>query len=76
MRQNVLIVLLMVLGAANVQLVAFAWARGGVDAPVQSLALVMLVLAAAEAAVGLALLLAAVRRTGKERIDELTEVRG
>lgn len=64
------------LGAANIQLLAFARASGGVSPDVQSLALVMLVLAAAEAAVGLALVLAAVRRTRGQRVDELTEVRG
>jgi NADH-quinone oxidoreductase subunit K len=66
----------LMLGAANIQLVAFAKASGSISADVHVLALVMLVLAAAEAAVGLAILLSAVRRTGKERVDELTEVQG
>ncbi len=39
-------------------------------------ALLFLVLAAAEAAVGLALLVAVARRMGTTRIDEMTEVKG
>jgi NADH-quinone oxidoreductase subunit K len=63
------------LGAANVQLVAFASVAkaGGAG---QGLALVLLVLAAAEASIGLALVLATVKRTGKSRVEELTEVSG
>jgi NADH-quinone oxidoreductase subunit K len=38
--------------------------------------LVFLTLAAAEAVVGIALVLSLVRRTGRERIEELEEVRG
>lgn len=64
----------LMLGAANVQLVAFAAASS--DPGAEAVALFVLVLAAAEAAVGLALLLAAVRRSGRSRIDELTEVDG
>jgi len=64
----------LILGAANVQLVAFGAAARQPDS--QALALFVLVIAAAEAAVGLALLLAAVRRTGRSRVDELTEVEG
>jgi NADH-quinone oxidoreductase subunit K len=45
-------------------------------AVVQSIGLVVLVVAAAEAAVGLALLVAVARSRKTTRIDELTEVRG
>jgi NADH-quinone oxidoreductase subunit K len=63
------------LGAANVQLVAFAHAAHAPGAG-QGLALAFVVLAAAEAAIGLALVLTTVKRTGKELVDELTEVSG
>lgn len=43
---------------------------------VEGVALLVLVLAAAEAAVGLALLVLVARRRGATRIDELTEVNG
>ena len=53
-----------------------AWsAAKGVDA-VHGAALLFLVLAAAEAAVGLALLVAVARRMRTTRIDEMTEVKG
>lgn len=65
----------LMLGAANVQLVAFSAAARAAGTG-QALALTFVVLAAAEAAVGLGLVLATVRRTGKSRVDELTEVRG
>jgi NADH-quinone oxidoreductase subunit K len=53
-----------------------AWSAGkGVDS-VHGAALLFVVLAAAEAAVGLALLVAVARRMGTTRIDELTEVKG
>lgn len=38
--------------------------------------LVILALAACEAVIGIALVLASVRRTGRERLDEMGEVRG
>jgi NADH-quinone oxidoreductase subunit K len=63
------------LGAGNIQLIAFAAARGDYGAG-QSLALLVLVIAAAEAAVGLALLVALARRSGRTRVDELMEVEG
>lgn len=50
-----------------------AAATGGV---VQSFGLIVIVVAAAEAAVGLALLVAVARSGRTTRIDELTEVRG
>ena len=42
----------------------------------QVTALVIISLAACEAVIGIALVLASVRRTGRERMDELEEVRG
>lgn len=63
------------LGAASLQLVAFSSAAGAVGSG-QAFALVFLVLAAAEASVGLALVLATVKRTGKSRAEDLTEVSG
>lgn len=45
-------------------------------ATVEAVGLLVLVVAAAEAAVGLALLVAVARRRGTTAVDELTEVRG
>lgn len=66
------------LGSANVLLVgvARAGAADGVAAGVEAVGLVIVVVAAAEAAVGLALLIAAVRRTGRRDVEEFAEVRG
>jgi NADH:ubiquinone oxidoreductase subunit K len=66
----------LMLGAATVQLVAFGAVAGRPGAAIESLALILHVLAAAEASVGLALVLAAMKRTGKGKVDELTEVNG
>jgi NADH-quinone oxidoreductase subunit K len=56
----------------------FLVAATSATAPVvgQVTTLVILALAACEAVVGIALVLASVRRTGRERIDELEDVRG
>ncbi len=51
-------------------------ARPKASTPLHGAALLFLVLAAAEAAVGLALLVAVARRMGTTRIDEMTEVKG
>lgn len=66
----------LMLGAANVQLAALALSRGGDGATVSAFALIVLVVAAAEAALGMALVVAAYRRTGRTRIDEFGEVSG
>ncbi len=50
--------------------------RGSDPATIQAVALLVIVLAAAEAAVGLALLVAVARRMGTTRIDEMSEVKG
>lgn len=62
------------LGGASLLLVAYS-AAGRVAAAGQGYALIVLAVGAAEAAVGIALLVALIRR-GRTRIDEITEVRG
>ena len=65
------------LGGGLVLLVGLgASVRGGSALSVQGIALMALVVIAAEAAVGLALLVAVARRTRTTRIDGLTEVKG
>lgn len=63
------------LGGALVLLVGLG-ASGPGAVRVEGIALLVLVVAAAEASVGLALLVSIARRTRRTRIDELTEVRG
>ena len=63
------------IGGALVLLVGIG-ASGSDPVRVEGIALLALVLAAAEAAVGLALLLTVARRVRTTRIDELTEMRG
>jgi NADH-quinone oxidoreductase subunit K len=72
----VLIGLELMLGSANVLMVALATVNGLDPATTQSVGLMVVVLAAAEAAVGLALLIASVRRTGRSRVEEFEEVTG
>lgn len=62
------------LGGANLIVVAYG-ASLKVAAPAQGFALIVLVVVAAEAAVGLALLFAMIRR-GRTRTDEIREVSG
>jgi NADH-quinone oxidoreductase subunit K len=62
------------LGSANVQL--YALAAASATAGATAFALVALVVTAAEAAVGLALVITAFKRTRRRAIDEFTEVRG
>lgn len=72
------------LGGALVLLVGFGSAARFIRpalattaaSPVEGVALMVVVIAAAEAAVGLALLVAIARRRGVARMDELTEVKG
>ena len=61
-----------------VTIMAALAADSGADASglVQAVGLIVLVIAAAEAAVGLALLLAVAKSRKTTRLDELTEVRG
>ncbi len=66
----------LMLGAANVQLVAFGSYAGAPGAGIQALALMVLVVAAAEAAIGLAIVVTLSRRSGRSRTDDLQEVNG
>ena len=75
--RNALGVLLSVevmLNAGNVALVAFARERGTVDG--QALALFVMAVAAAEAAVGLALVVSVFRTRRTINLDELRELSG
>lgn len=76
-RRNALGVLLSVevmLNAGNVALVAFARERSQVDG--QALALFVMAVAAAEAALGLALVVSVFRTRRTINLDELHELRG
>ena len=69
------------LGSATVLLVGLGSMLGpetSVAPPgaVQAIGLLVIVVAAAEASIGLALLVAVARRVGTTRVDELTEVNG
>lgn len=66
------------LGGALVLLVGLGASvkQSGAPVSVEGVALVVIVVAAAEAAVGLALLVAVARRRGTTRIDDLNEVKG
>jgi NADH-quinone oxidoreductase subunit K len=76
-RRNVLIVLMsleLVLNASNVALVAFGRAHGTVEAA--GLVLFVIVIAAIEAAVGLAIVVALFRGRGTTKLDEMNLLRG
>lgn len=73
---GVLVSVELMLGAGGILLAAAGAASGAASGAVQSIALMVLLLAAAEAAVGLSLLLALHRRSGRTRVDELSEVSG
>ena len=76
-RRNVLVVLMsieLVLNASNIAIVAFGRARGGVDAA--ALVLFVIVLAAIEAAVGLAIVVALFRGRGSTKLDDFNLLRG
>lgn len=69
------------LGSATVLLVGLGSTLGpeqlvAPPAAVPAIGLLVLVVVAAEASVGLALMVAVARRVGTTRIDELTEVKG
>jgi NADH-quinone oxidoreductase subunit K len=66
------------LGGALILLVGLGASvkHAGAPVSVEGVALVVIVVAAAEAAVGLALLVAVARRRGTTRIDGLDEVKG
>ena len=79
---GILVSVEVILGAALLLLIAVSGAGPAAmfsperAAGIQSVGLLVLVLGAAEAAVGLALLVAAARRTRATRLEELEEVRG
>lgn len=76
-RSNVLIVLMcleLMLNAANLAIVTFASSRGAPDGI--ALALLVIVVAAIEAAVGLALAIALFRSRGETRLEEMAVLKG
>ncbi len=82
-RRDVIAVLASVeimLVSANVLLIALARTGSGASVAdlgrVEAVGVTIVVIAAAEAAVGMALLIAAVRRSGRQTVDEFRQVRG
>jgi len=76
-RRNPLVILLcleLMLNAANLALVGFARAHGDMDG--QVFALIVMVVAACEVAVGLGLIVALYRRRLPIDVDELRELQG
>ena len=76
MKRNALIVMMSVelmLNAANLTFLAFARQRGSVDG--QAIAFFVISVAAAEAAVGLAIVLAIFRTRGGVNVDEVRALR-
>jgi NADH-quinone oxidoreductase subunit K len=76
-RRNPLVILLcleLMLNAANLALVAFSRAHGNMDG--QVFAIVVMVVAACEVAVGLGLIVAIYRRHIPVDVDELRELQG
>jgi NADH-quinone oxidoreductase subunit K len=77
LRRNILVVLMsieLMLNAANIALVAFSRQLG--DDRGQGLALLVIAIAAAEAAVGLALVIAMFRHKRTVQIDEFNSLQG
>ncbi len=77
MRRNPLVILLcieLMLNAANLALVSFSRAHGNMDG--QMFALIVMVVAACEVAVGLGLIVALFRRRLPIDVDELRELQG
>ena len=75
-RRNILLILLsleLTLSAANLAFVAFSRAHG--DLAGQLMVFFVLIVAAAEVTVGLAIALLMVRQAGKSNADELRELR-
>ena len=66
----------LMVGAANVQLVALALSRGADGAGASAFALLVVAATAAESVVGLALVVTAWRRGGRGQLDEFEEVTG
>jgi NADH-quinone oxidoreductase subunit K len=75
-RRNILIIFMCVelmVTAANISLVAFGWETNTLDG--QAFALFAIAIAAAEAAVGLAIILALSRRVKTVDVDEISTLR-
>lgn len=75
-RRNILIIFMCVelmVNAVNLSLVAFAWESNSLQG--QSFALFAIAIAAAEAAVGLAIIMALSRRVATVDVDEIRELR-
>lgn len=66
----------LMLGSANALLVFLSSLSGADGGVVGSVALVVLIVAAAEASVGLALVVTLARRSSRSTVDELGEVKG
>ena len=76
-RRNPLVILLcieLMLNAANLALVGFSRVHGNMDG--QIFALIVMVIAACEVAIGLGLIVALFRRRLPIDVDELTELQG
>ena len=76
-RRNPLVILLcieLMLNAANLALVGFSRVHGNMDG--QIFALIVMVIAACEVAIGLGLIVALYRRRLPIDVDELTELQG
>ena len=77
LRRNALVMFMsieLMLNAVNVSFIAFARMHGGVEG--QVIAFLVIVLAAAEAALGLAILVALRRGADTVNVDEFTTLRG
>lgn len=77
MRRNILIILMsieLILNSANINMVAFSYFLQ--DLRGQVFAIFVMTIAAAEAAVGLGILIALVRNRGAVNVDEITSLKG
>ena len=66
----------LMLGAASVAFVALSQATGATRGDTEAIGLLLIVMAAAETAVGMALVIALSRGSGRSTTDELREVKG
>lgn len=66
----------LMLGAASVAFVALSAATGAARGDTEAVGLLLIVMAAAETAVGMALVIALSRTSGRSTTDELSEVKG
>ena len=64
------------LGAVSIQLIGWSMSAGVDPAKAEAVGVMLLVLAAAEAAVGMGLLVTVARRSDRSQVDELMEVEG